>query len=76
MNREIKLKTFFIIAIGLVILEIFLLIILSPKKINNYSEEYCKEAICNSDNSMCYAYDLDDDGNTIVVWKGSCQTEN
>lgn len=56
------------------VLEIILLFIFSPKMQNNrYSEEYCKEAVCNEDASICYNYDVDQDGNTIVVWRGSCQ---
>lgn len=76
MKKEIKLKTFIIVIAILVILEVLLLIFLKPKDVNDYSEKYCKEAICNSDNSMCYAYDLDNNGNTIVVWRGSCQNGN
>lgn len=74
MTRDIKLKTFIIVMAVLVILEIILLFVFSPKMQNNsYSAEYCQEAVCNEDASMCYAYDVDENGNTIVVWRGSCQ---
>ena len=73
MKKEINLRTFIIIMFGLVILEIILLIIFKPSYTNSM---YCKEAICNEDASLCYAYDLDSNGNTIVVWRGSCQNGN
>ncbi len=76
MNKEIKQKTFIVIMIILVFIEILLLIILKPKNKLEYSAHYCKLAICNSDNSICYAYDLDENGNTIVVWKGNCQNKD
>ena len=74
MTRDIKLKTFIMVMVVLGVLEIILLFIFSPKMQNNRdSEEYCKEAVCNEDASICYHYDVDQDGNTIVVWRGSCQ---
>lgn len=74
MTREVKLKTFIMVMAVLVVLEIILLFVFSPKSKNNrYSAEYCQEAVCNEDESMCYAYDVDQDGNTMVVWRGSCQ---
>ena len=74
MTRDIKLKTFIMVMVVLGVLEIILLFIFSPKMQNNrYSEEYCKEAVCNEGASICYHYGVDQDGNTIVVWRGSCQ---
>lgn len=74
MTRDIKLKTFIIVMAVLVVLEIILLFVFSPKNQNNrYSTEYCQEAVCNEDASICYHYDVDQYGNTIVVWRGSCQ---
>ena len=76
MQKEISLKLFGIVTVVLIIIEIFLLIIISSNQSENYSSEYCKEAVCNEDASICYAYDLDQEGNTVVVWRGSCQTGN
>lgn len=77
MKREVRIRTFIIAMIILVVAEIILLFVFSLKNKNeNYSSEYCKEAVCNEDASLCYAYDLDSDGNTVVVWRGSCQNGN
>lgn len=77
MKKEIKLQTFLIVMAVLVIPEIVLLFIFKPESNNeNYSSYYCREAVCNEDASLCYAYDLDSDGNTVVVWRGSCQNGN
>lgn len=76
MQKEISLKIFGIIMLVLVVIEMVLLIIFSPNHHENYSNEYCREAVCNEDASICYAYDLDQEGNTVVVWRGSCQTGN
>ncbi len=77
MAKEIKLQTFLIVMALLIALEIFLLVMFRPTQVNeNYSATYCREAVCNEDASMCYAYDLDENGNTIVVWRGSCQSGN
>ena len=75
MKKEISLKTFFIVMVVLVVLEIILLILLKPN-INNYNSEYCREAVSKEDASLCYAYDVDENGDTIVVWRGSCQSGN
>lgn len=75
MKKEISLKTFFIVMVVLVVLEIILLILLKPN-INNYNSEYCREAVCNEDASLCYAYDVDENGDTVIVWRGSCQSGN
>ena len=77
MTREIKLQTFLIVMVILIALEIFLLVMFRPKQVSeNYSPIYCQEAVCNEDASICYAYDLDSEGKTIVVWRGSCQAGN
>lgn len=77
MKREVRIRTFIIAMIILVVAEIILLFVFSLKNKNeNYSSEYCKEAVCNEDASLCYAYDLDSEGNTVVVWRGSCQNGN
>lgn len=77
MKREVRIRTFIIAMIILAVAEIILLFVFSPKNKNeNYSSEYCKEAVCNEDASLCYAYDLDSEGNTVVVWRGSCQNGN
>lgn len=77
MNREVSLKTFSIVMIILVVLEIVLLIIFRPDDgLDSYNSEYCSKAVCNEDASLCYAYDLDSEGNTVVVWRGTCQTGN
>ena len=76
MKREVKLKNFMIIMIVLVTLEIFLLIIFGRENELIYNSEYCQNAVCNEDESLCYAYELDSEGNTVVVWRGSCQSGN
>mgnify|MGYP001623688939 CR=1 FL=1 len=77
MNKEVSLKSFVIVMTVLVIIEIILLFVFSPRgNLDNYSSEYCSEAVCNEDLSLCYAYDLDEAGNTVVVWRGSCQEGN
>lgn len=74
MNREISIRKFGIFMILLVGLEIVLLWFLMPKKEElEYDENYCQEAVCNSDSSLCYAYDEDQNGETIVVWRGTCK---
>ncbi len=77
MKKEIKIQTFMIVMVILVILEIVLLVVFKPNKVaDNYSSLYCQEAVCNEDASICYAYDLDQNGDTVVVWRGSCQNDN
>ena len=77
MKKEISLKMFFIVMVILVVLEIILLILFRPNNnLDNYNSEYCREAVCNEDASLCYAYDVDENGDTIVVWRGSCQSGN
>ena len=71
MKKEISLKVFLIVMVFLVVLEIALLFAFRPK-----NSDYCQEAVCNEDESICYAYDLDDEGNTVIVWRGSCQAGN
>lgn len=77
MKKKIKIQTFIIVMAILVVIEIALLIFFKPNnENNNYSSEYCREAVCNEDESLCYAYDLDENGDTVVVWRGSCQNDN
>lgn len=77
MNKEVSLKTFSIVMLILVVIEIILLVIFRPDDgLNSYDSKYCSEAVCNEDASLCYVYDLDSEGNTVVVWRGSCQTGN
>lgn len=77
MKKEISFQTFIIVMFILVILEIALLILFKlNNNMNNYNSEYCSEAVCNEDASLCYAYDVDENGNTVVVWRGSCQSAN
>ena len=73
MNREIKLRTFVIAMIIFVGFEVLLFFAFRPVTDEN---SYCQEAVCNEDASLCYAYDLDEEGNTVVVWRGSCQAGN
>lgn len=74
MNREISLKWFIIIISILVVIEIVVLFLIAKSDdLPGYSSTYCPVSICNEDASLCYAYDLDREGNTIVVWRGSCQ---
>ena len=76
MNREISLKWFLIVLGVLVVIEVVVLFLLAKSDdLPGYSSEYFPEAICNVDASLCYAYDLDSEGNTIIVWRGSCRTE-
>ena len=67
MNMEISVKKFGIVMVVLVLLELFLLFIFAPEK------ETLEEAVCNSDESFCYVYVLDQNGETIIVWKGTCK---
>lgn len=74
MNMEISVKKFGIVMFVLVLLEVFLLFVLAPEKeALEYDADYCREAVCNSDDSLCYVYDLDQNGETIIVWKGTCK---
>lgn len=72
MTKEIKLKSFVMVMAVLVILEILLLIIFKLSD-DDENRRYCEEAVCNEDASLCYTYDLDENGDTVVVWRGSCQ---
>lgn len=71
MNKEINLKKFLIVLSILVLIEIILLWIFN-KDNNDEASEHCKLAVCNESKTICYNYDLDSDGKTIVTWKGSC----
>ncbi|CDF11629.1 unknown [Mycoplasma sp. CAG:776] len=74
MNMEISVKKFGIVMVVLVLLELFLLFIFAPEKETlEYDATYCEEAVCNLDESLCYVYDLDQNGETIIVWKGTCK---
>ncbi len=76
MKKEISLKTFLIVMGVLVVLEVIVLILFKTNNnMDNYSYEYCREAICNEDESMCYAYDIDENGDTVVIWRGACQNK-
>ncbi len=33
---------------------------------------HCKKAVCNSDNTICFTYDINENGETIKTWQGSC----
>ena len=77
MNREISLKKFLIVLSILVLIECFILIYLIPSKRHHAEklgrEKYCSASICNEEKTICYAYSLDENGNTIIVWRGSCK---
>ncbi len=68
MNKEIKLRTFLIIIVVLVIIEATLLFFLMPKQIENY----CERAICNEDATICAVYG----DNDKIIWRGSCSNDN
>lgn len=72
MNKEIKLKNFLIVLMILVVMEIGILFWLIPFLNNKEASKYCQNAICNDDNSMCRVYDIDADGKTQIIWRGSC----
>ena len=72
MQKGISLKVFLMVISVLALLEIVILIILRPQN-SLYNGEYCQEAICNEDASICYQYDLDENGETKIIWRGSCQ---
>lgn len=76
MAREVSLKWFLIILGTLVVIEVIVLFLLAKsEELPGYSSEYCPQALCNEDLSLCYAYELDEDDVTHVVWRGSCQQE-
>ena len=76
MQKEIKLKTFFIVLLLLIILEVllFLLVIPAIKRYNEKKgeEKYCGVAICTEDRTSCYAFELNEKGDTKVIWRGHC----
>ncbi len=76
MNKEISLKTFLIILIGLSILECVIMFIVAlnnkQKEAIKDNEEHCKFAVCNDDYTICYNYALDEEENTSITWRGSC----
>lgn len=76
MNREISLKKFLIILIILIVIEVFVICTINIKRNKNVEEteynKHCELAVCNESKTICFNYDLDSNGNTIVTWKGSC----
>ncbi len=76
LNKEISLKKFLIILGILVFALCFIYLILIPSirhhNLKEGREKYCLSSICNEDKSICYAYDLDSNGKTIIKWRGSC----
>lgn len=72
MKKEIELK-YFLIAIALLMLLEGILVCTFLKKNKAINTSMCASAVCNEDNSLCYVYDLDKEGHTIIKWKGSCQ---
>ncbi len=76
MQKEIKLKTFLIVLAILVFLECLILVVLVPlikhNKERKGQEKYCKVAICNEDETSCYAFKLDETNKTQIVWRGRC----
>ncbi|MCM1052709.1 MAG: hypothetical protein NC483_01850 [Ruminococcus sp.] len=79
MQKEINLKYFFITIIILVAIECFIMCYLVPTiNYNNRKkeiEEHCKLAACNETATICYNYGLDENGKTIVTWRGSCKLD-
>ncbi len=71
MKKEVKLNYFIIVIILLMTLEGILTGIFLKR--NKVDTSMCAKAVCNEDNSLCYVYDLDETGHTIIKWKGSCQ---
>ncbi len=71
MNRKISLKKFLIVLSVLVLLEVIFMFCFKNKN-NKEIDEHCKLAVCNESKTICYSYDIDDEGKTIVTWKGSC----
>lgn len=77
MEKEISLKKYIIFMIVLGFIEAFIMCYIVPraqlKKRAEETREHCKLAVCNEDATICYNYDMDKDGNTIVTWRGSCK---
>ncbi len=79
MQKEISIKYFLIIMIILIAIECFIMVYLIPTiHYNNRKkdiEEHCKLAACNETLTICYNYGLDENGNTIITWRGSCKLD-
>lgn len=73
MNKEISLKKYIFVLTILVILELAIMFGISYNK-KEETKEYCKNAVCNKDATLCYVYELDDKGNTIITWRGDCSS--
>lgn len=72
MKKDIEIKHFIMIMIALMVVEGVLVCAFLGKN-KRTDNSMCANAVCNGDNSLCYVYDLDESGKTIVKWKGSCQ---
>lgn len=72
-ENKLKDKRVLIIQIGLIGVVFGLLIFVMLTKDDKNFEFHCKDAICNDDNSVCRNYSVDDDGNTVTTWVGSCK---
>jgi len=76
MNKNISLKKFLIILSLLLIIEIGLLYFFKANNKAKISakeyQEHCGLAVCNESKTICFNYDVDSEGKTVVTWKGSC----
>lgn len=75
MNKEISLKKFLIVLSSLLIIEIAIFSYIKFKSARSAASErdkHCALAVCNESKTMCYNYDIDNDGKTVITWRGSC----
>lgn len=77
MEREIDFKKFLILMVVLGFVEAFIMCYIYPRvkanRIAKEMQEHCKLAVCNETSTICYNYDINSNGKTIVTWRGSCK---
>ncbi len=76
MKRDISLKAFLLVLLGLIVIECLILIVFVPlyrhDKERKGQEKYCGVAICTEDKTSCFAFKVDKDEKTKIVWRGRC----